>query len=125
MKAKFKRFPVDLYKRGVLVLFGTKEELYNIAKDILTPLNIQAVEDTDWEHTEAICLSAGADTIIYAPQRPYDEIIAHELSHAAFNILKMVDIDPTASEEAYTYLFEYLYYNVFLWLNSLDDVRVQ
>lgn len=125
MAAIYKKFSVDLYKRGVLVCFGTLADLYKIAKGVLSDEDKAELEQVDFNDATAVCLRTKTDAIIYAPKRPYDEIIAHELSHAAFHILRKVDIDPTASEEAYTYLFEYLYYKVFLWLNALDDVREQ
>ncbi len=125
MKAVSKIFPVDIYKRGLLVCFGTLAELYKVAKGALSDENKARLEQLDFSHTTAVCICTESDAIIYAPNRPADEVIAHELNHATFQILRKVDIDPTASEEAYTYLFEYLYHKVFLWLNALDDVREQ
>lgn len=123
MAAIYKKISVDIYKRGVLVCFGTLAELYKIAKGTLSDENKTELEQVDFDYTTAVCVRTETDAIIYAPKRPYDEIMAHELSHAAFHILRKVDIDPAADEEAYTYLFEYLYYKVFLWLNVLDDAR--
>lgn len=122
MKAISKIFPVDIYKRGLLVCFGTLAELYKVSKGTLSDEDKAKLEQLDFSRTSAVCICTEGDAIIYAPNRPTDEVIAHELSHATFQILRKVDIDPTASEEAYTYLFEYLYCKVFLWLNALDDV---
>lgn len=123
MKSYSKIIPIDLYKRGVMIFFGSKEDLYKKAGAIITPDIRQSLEECDFNHTQAVTIRTETDAIIYAPQRPYDEIIAHEICHATFQILRIVDIDPTECEEAYTYLFEYLYYKIFLWLNALDDAH--
>lgn len=124
-----KIIPIDLYRRGVFIFIGEKDDFFKDknAKRFLTDEVRQTLDDIDFSKTAAVTLRTGTDAIIYAPSKPYEDEFVHELSHATFYILKLVDIDPTICEEAYAYLLEYLYYKAMLWFNALEqaDAHVQ
>ena len=106
--------PIDIYKRGVSVYVG--EDKTNLA-DWLNHLEDdkevvkKAIEEN--ADAQALTITLKADVAVYVPLEPSSakniSILCHELFHATTRILAFVDIEPSReSEEAYTYLHEYL-----------------
>lgn len=100
--------PIDLYKRGVVILQGSEEELEKWLREHDAKHLASAVTDTDWDNTIAITLSDNRDVYVVSIEAMELTTLCHELSHATLKVLKIVGIDPIEAEEAYTYLFEYL-----------------
>lgn len=120
-KAEVKCIPVDIYKRYIYVFIGTLGEFkswvkttytYDIEKQFVEMI-LGLTEDSigmasfNWD----LAGGTGAVLIPKMPKNP-EEIAAltHELMHATFWILDFchVDYDSNGSNEAFTYLMEYL-----------------
>ncbi len=99
---------LDIYRRSVVVLQGSSDELTDWLCSHDVRHLISAVTDTDWDNTKGITFDDGRDVYICAVKSMDLTTLCHELSHAALRILKIVGIDPVETEEAYAYLFEYL-----------------
>ena len=100
--------PVDLYKRGVVILQGAEEELKKWFCEHDAKHLCSAMTDTDWYNTKAITFDDDSDIYVCSIKPMELTTLCHELSHATLRILKIVGIDPVEAEEAYAYLFEYL-----------------
>ena len=98
---------VDLYRRGVAVISGTKEELADWLEKNDFPSTAEWAREA--EEIYAATDDNGSDIVIVSLEPMNEETAVHELCHAAFRILRIVDISPTLSEESYAYLLEFLY----------------
>lgn len=118
---------IDIYRRSVVILQGTEDELEDWLRNHDENHLASAVTDTDWNNALAITFDDDADIYICAVKPMELTTICHELSHATLRVLKLVGIDPIEAEEAYAYLFEYLINQVtstdeFLSLLSQDVI---
>lgn len=101
--------PIDIYKRGVCFLCGTKDEISEyFANDKLYDF-ADAVLNEDWGHTNALTLCDNRDVWVCSVQPMPLPILCHELTHVVFKIFNIIGVDPTNDEEAYAYLYEYLF----------------
>lgn len=102
--------PIDLYKRGVVILQDSciGDICKWLDKHNATDIT-QSVREEDWDTANAVTYSDGLDVYIISPKQIATKTLAHELTHATFKILKIVGINPVQEEEAYAYLYEYLY----------------
>lgn len=101
---------IDIYKRSVVILQDScigdickwleEHNADNIA---------QSVREEDWEAANAVTYSDGLDVYIISPKQIAAKTLAHELTHATFKILKIVGINPVQAEDAFAYLYEYLF----------------
>lgn len=118
-----KTFPVNIFKHGVKVFFGTYDELKKSLK--------RDGFDGDYkEEKELMDKSAGItftiptnDVIIWMREKPKDNgelsVLAHEVFHAVSFLLRSIGIDHTPdTEEVYAYTFEYLYSDITSWACS-------
>ena len=120
-KAEVKYIPIDIYKRCIYVFMGSLDEfklwvkntyIYDEEKDFVNMV-LGLTEDSigmasfNWETNNG----TGVILLPKYPESP-EEIAAliHELLHATFFILDMchVDYNSSGSNEAFTYLMEYL-----------------
>lgn len=117
--AKIKNIDIELYKRNVLVFIGSHDELleytnclkndklyehiaYNIINDMC------CAESAYYYDSENGC---GLIELHYHPNSPREiAIAAHECLHATMRIMSYVNVPcfQDESNEAYTYLHEYL-----------------
>ena len=126
MKQHVKIFPVDIYKRGVCVFFGTRDQL----KQYFKKENIEydwKGEETDemLDKSQAVCFRLDTDVLIYSEREISESVLIHEIIHASKHILRLVDID---DEEAFAYLTEYLCDQILPWSRTIssstsDDAR--
>lgn len=120
-----KVIPIDLYKRGLLIFIGDKNECVKLLKrDKISEESVKQVKEFDMTGTTAVTFCIDGDVLIYMENKKPIEVLVHELSHVAFMVLRIVGIDPTQSEEAYAYLLGYLYEKAALWFNDVPcDVQ--
>lgn len=115
-KPMCKTFPVEIYKHGVKVVFGTHDDLKKaLNKDGFTG---DFEEEKDMmEKCMGITFTLETDdVVIWLRERPKDNadwaVLAHEIYHAVSFLLRGVGIDHTSdTEEAYAYAYENLYYS--------------
>ena len=120
---KEKKFPIDLFKHGVKVIFGSEEELLASAqKDGLKEEVKESLKELGCFKMATFLLSTG-DAIIYGKDFKHINseyaTISHEIFHAVSHVLRNVGIEHTPdTEEAYAYIIEYLTQEIFNWLSS-------
>lgn len=114
--------PVDIYRRGVLVFFGPKEDFLHFveSRDADNYEGIARCVNDDDGATLAQTIKTTTDVYIFAEQAPGMAAIVHESAHATMGILKIVGISPS-EEEAFAYLQEYICQQIFDWLNLSCD----
>ena len=120
---KSKKFPIDIFKHGIKVVIGTKEELISVAKK--DRIYDEIKDDIDTVHNSfmvTFMLSSG-DSLIYSKDYKndieYASVVAHEIIHAVSHILRNVGIAHTAeTEEVYAYTIEDLAKRILTWLIS-------
>ncbi len=99
---------LDIYRRSIVLLQGSKTEIEKwFSEKGMNQLNIHIIRG-DLDNSHAITFSDNSDVYICSEEEMDIPTLCHELSHAAFKVLKIVGIDPIESEEAYAYLLEYL-----------------
>lgn len=122
-KPMCKNFPVDMYKHGVKVVFGTHDDLKkSLKKDGFTG-NFEEEEDL-MERSAGITFTLDTDdVVIWLREKPKDDgsmaVLAHEIYHAVSFLLRSVGIDHTSdTEEAYAYTYENFYFRITSWACS-------
>lgn len=110
---------LDIYRRSVVILQGSVDELAEWLYDHGVKHLVPSVTDVDWILSKGITFDDGRDVYVCSVESMELTTLCHELSHAALKILKIVGIDPIEAEEAYAYLFEYLVGEV----TSSDDAQ--
>lgn len=101
--------PIDIYRRGVCFMCGSAEDMADcFVSDKLYGF-ADAVLNADWEQTHAITLCDDSDVWVYSTEPMTLSVLCHELTHVVFKIFNIIGIDPTNDEEAYAYLYEYLF----------------
>lgn len=113
---------VNIYRRSVVVLQGTEDELEKWFSEHDLKHLTSSVTSMDWENTRAITFDDDIDIYICSVEPMDLSVLCHEFSHATLRILRIVGIDPINAEEAYAYLFEFLITQV---TSSLDGVLLQ
>lgn len=118
MKQHVKLFPVDLYKRGVCVFLGTREQFKAYLEREEIDFDWDG-EDTDkmLDKYQAVTLRTDTDCIIYSDKEVDEGVLAHECVHAAKHVLRIVGVE---DEEAEAYLVEYLYNGIIPWVRSIQ-----
>ena len=105
---------IPIYKTDVLIYWGDRKGLYKAVKRNSDKATAREVIEEVAPNTEGLTVTtSGRTVIIYLASPPRDPrsgaILIHELSHATNFILQEVGIPHTEdTEEAYTYLLEYL-----------------
>ena len=105
---------IPIYKAAVLIYWGDRKGLYKAVKRNSDKATAREVIEEVTPNTEGVTvMTSGRTVTIYLASPPRDPrsvaILIHELSHATNFILREVGILHTEStEEAYTYLLEYL-----------------
>lgn len=121
--------PCDIYRRGAIVFFGDKKRLIEILKeedseDFIETVYQCATEDV-LQDSKAITIPFDTgDVCIYAESKPDIPTIVHETAHAAQKIMKKVGAD-LSDEEAFAYLQEYIFAQVYEWITSSCDAQSQ
>ena len=105
---KSKVIALDIFKRGVLVFVGTKQELINSIDIDLQEQIKDSLDDYD-NNTIAMTIETDTDAIIFCEQPITVETLLHECVHAARIILEKINAYPTDNDEVYAYLVEYLF----------------
>lgn len=118
MKQHVKTFPVDLYKRGVLVFIGSREQLRSYIEREGIEIEWDDEADEILDKSSAVTFRLKADIIIYAEHVPDEGVIVHEILHATKHLLRIVEVN---DEEAEAYLLEYLYDEIMPWFRSVTS----
>jgi hypothetical protein len=101
---------IDIYKRSVVILQdGCVGDICKWLEEHNATDIAQSVREEDWDTANAITFSDGLDVFIISPKQIEVKTLAHELTHATFKVLKIAGINPVQEEEAFAYLYEYLY----------------
>lgn len=101
---------IDIYKRRVVILQDSCiGDICKWLEEHNSTDIAQAVREENWVTGNTVTYSDGLDVYIISPKQIAAKTLAHELTHATFKILKIVGINPVQEEEAYAYLYEYLY----------------
>ncbi len=122
MKSYKKIIPLDIFHRGVAVVFGSRDTLVDCMKgygykNALT----NRIEDA-LNTSEAVVLRLDEDAIIYIEHKVTEGVLIHEIVHAASHILGLVDID---NEEMLSYLMQYLYEQIVPWARTTHYILEQ
>ena len=120
---KSKKFPIDIFKHGVKVVVGTKEELISVAKKDAVYDEIKDNIDTVNNSFMVTFILGSGDSLIYSNDYKndieYTSAIAHEIIHAVSHILRNIGINHTEeTEEVYAYTIEDLTKRILTWLIS-------
>lgn len=116
MKQKIKTVPLDIYKRGIQVFYGTKEQFIAYAKRMEFEVDEEEVK-TLQEKTGGITLRLPLDAAVALFPNADEYFAIHELGHAAKHILRIVEVE---DEEAEMYLLEHLCRKVLPWFRSIS-----
>lgn len=101
---------IDIYKRSIVILQdGCVGDICKWLEEHNSTDVAQSVREEDWDTANAVTFSDGLDVYIISPKQIADKTLVHELTHATFKVLKIVGINPVQEEEAFAYLYEYLY----------------
>ena len=120
-KDYFLRIPVDIYKRGVLIYFGSKSGFMRLI-DREAPEYHNGCEEIADDKNNLAIIYKDMDMVIYAKKIPTIKVLLHELFHATCGIMQQVGISlDDESEEAYAYLFEYLCSKTLTWFFEISD----
>lgn len=117
MKQYAKVFTVDIFHRGVLVFFGSQEQLDNYIKQKY-PCYSEYVKDIDSPGDTATTLKLKDDAIIYGTHPLPEGRVVHEIVHATKHLLSLVGVE---DEETECYTIEYLYDAIIPWLRSISS----
>lgn len=121
---KKKEFPVDLFKRGVMVVIGDEDFLIESSKEYDFEEEVRnMMEDLTGSYEALTFRMSTGDCIIFLKEEPKNPfgigLLAHEAVHASIHILKSVDIIINShDDEVLAYLVENLVYRVMEWLNE-------
>lgn len=121
---KKKEFPVDLFKRGVMVVIGDEDFLIESSKEYDFEEEVRSMMEDLSGNYEALTLKMSTgDCIIFLKEEPKNPfgigLLAHEAIHASIHILKSVDIKISSKDdELLAYLMENLMYRALEWLNE-------
>lgn len=132
--AKFKVIHIDIYHRDITVFIGSHDEFKTWIASYEVPtswekLVEQVIESNDDAEASYWCNPVNGNGIIELEKHPEDKrsiaIAAHECLHAVMRILSFINIPclENESNEAYTYLLEYILYNV-LDYNNYELVKL-
>ncbi len=105
---------IPIYKTAVLIYWGNRKGLYKAVKRNSDKATAREVIEEVAPDTEGVTVTTSGRTVtIYLVSPPQDAqsvaLLIHELSHATNFILREAGIPHTEdTEEAYTYLLEYL-----------------
>lgn len=117
--AKYKNISIDLYKRDITVFIGSHEDFQEWVSSYKAPASWQQLVESIIESDDNALASywynrKNGNGIIELPVHPKSAeeiaITAHEVLHCVMHVLSYVGIPciPHESNEAYTYLMEYL-----------------
>lgn len=101
---------IDIYKRSVVILQdGCVGDICKWIEEHNATDIAQSVKEEDWDTSNAVTYFDGLDVYIISPKQISTKTLVHELTHATFKVLKIVGINSVQEEEAFAYLYEYLY----------------
>ena len=121
---KKKEFPVDLFKRDVIVVIGDEDFLIESSKEYDFEEEVRnMMEGPNGNYDASTLKMSTGDCFIFLKEEPKDPfgigLLAHEIVHASIHILKSVDIEINSrDDEVLAYLVENLVYRVMKWLNE-------
>lgn len=101
--------PVEIFKRGVLIFFGSPSGLRDAVSKYYPDKAAQKVYDDVKAETlayQAMTIKTLPDPIIYAKKPIEISVLIHEIVHCATYILEQIDCQ---DDETRAYLTEYLY----------------
>lgn len=113
---KYKYVRADVYRRGITIFIGTREELLSFVKEAWPDnrdLTDAVAEDLEKDNALGTTyVEDDGQSIIWIPKFPRNAkgigVLAHEILHATFTLLDYVDVEYRygGPNEPYTYLFE-------------------
>lgn len=117
--AKFKIVTIDLYKRDITIFIGSHEEFKEWVSNYKVPSSWEQLIESIVESDDNAIASYwynynNGNGIIELPNHPENKeeigVAAHECLHSVMHMLSYINIPcvPNGSNEAYTYLLEYL-----------------
>ena len=112
--------PIELLRRGVLVFFGSRDDLLEYLS-ANHPVYYEDLKDDDvWPRGSAYTIKMSDDAIIFADTLIDEGTLVHELGHTSKHLLDIVGIK---DEEAYCYTIEYLYNKIMPWYRKLTKKK--
>ena len=117
MKQRVKTVPLDIYKRGVQVFYGTREQFIAYAKNMEFEIDDEEVK-TLQEKTGGITLRLPLDAAVALFPEADEYFVIHELGHASKHILRIVEVE---DEEAEMYLMEHLCREILPWFRAISS----
>lgn len=117
---KSKIFPLDIFKHGIKVVIGSRDYLHAVAKkDGFFDFVTKNIGEQPFRMITFL-LPTG-DAMIYSEKfdrtTDDDEVMRHEILHAASHILRSVGIEHTVdTEEVYAFTIEYCNKRIIAWL---------
>lgn len=115
-KAKWKYIRADVYRRGITIFIGSREELNKFVEKAFKgmPKFIEDVKESDGSHSLGTTwVEEGGQSLIWIPKFPKTPTqignLSHEILHATFALLDYVGVEYRydGPNEPYTYLQEY------------------
>lgn len=113
---KYKYIRTNVYRRGIAIFIGSREELLDFTKKAYTneELISQVKNDLNKDSSIGTCyIEDLGQSLIWIPKFPRTvsqiSALAHEVLHATFTLLDFVGVEYRyeGPNEPYTYLFEY------------------
>ena len=117
--AKCRYIKASIYRRGIVVFYGTRQECYDWAKktfteeDDMTLINDLKEDINNKDAIGTVYNIGGGQSLVWLPKYPktYKEIgsFTHEILHATLNLLDFCGVEYryNGSNEPYTYLMEF------------------
>jgi len=116
-----KTFPIDIFKHGIKIFFGSFEEL---KEELKADGFSEEIKEDMMNNTIMITLNMSTgDAVIYG-KKPIkgvegQTVLAHEIFHAVSYLLRNIGIKHSVeTEEVYAYVFEDVLLKALTWLAS-------
>jgi len=116
-----KTFPIDIFKHGIKIFFGSFEEL---KEELKADGFSEEIKEDMMNNTTMITLNMSTgDAVIYG-KKPIkgvegQTVLAHEIFHAVSYLLRNIGIKHSVeTEEVYAYVFEDVLLKALTWLAS-------
>lgn len=133
--AKYKRIPIDIYKREVLVFIGSHEEFKKWAEEYFSFIPsyfdfLRMISNSDGTAQASTYFNEEDGTVIIEipsfPKSPTDiAYVVHEIMHAVFDICNYCKVEyiVDGANEPFTYLGEFIANRVFDKDNNYKDIN--
>lgn len=106
---------VEVYKRAVTICIGSADEFSKYRKELIEEIDPECTADfaPARDYSGHTCVVGDVGFVVHILEEPLSGssigVLVHELSHVTNSILRDSNIPLTEeTEEAYTYLLEYL-----------------